>query len=255
MKLSACIENTYMFNEYPELVDRIGAVKATGLDTVEFHMWADRDLNAIDRALKAAGVKLAGLVVNPRCGLADASKLDFFVESMTKTIAAAKRMRARGVVAAGGPSVPGETPTQAHTAAVKLLRAIAPVAELEGISIWLENLNSRIDHKGFALDSAIECLDILDEVNSPAVTLLYDVYHSCVMGESPRDILRRAHRIGHIQVADTNGRHEPGSGTIDWADFMAALRESGYKGDIGLEYRPTGDSAASVAQTRHVLGL
>ena len=255
MKLSACIENTYMFNEYPELTDRIGAVKKTGLDTVEFPMWADRDLDAIDRALKAAQVKLAALVVNPRCGLADASKVDFFVEAMTKTIAATKRLGARGVVAAGGPAAPGQEPGQAHAAAVKLLRAIAPVAEREGIQIWVENLNSRIDHKGFVLDSAMECLDIIEEVNSPAIRLLYDVYHACVMGEAPRDILRRAHLIGHIQVADTNGRHEPGSGSIDWADFMAVLRQSGYKGDIGMEYRPTGDSAATVAQTRWVLGL
>jgi hydroxypyruvate isomerase len=138
---------------------------------------------------------------------------------------------------------------------VKLLRAIAPVAEREGITIWLENLNSKIDHKGFLLDSALECLDILEEVNSPAIKLLYDVYHACVMGEAPREVLRRAHLIGHIQVADTNGRHEPGSGTIDWADFMAALRQSGYKGDIGMEYRPSADSTATVAQTRKVLGL
>jgi hydroxypyruvate isomerase len=255
MKLSACIENTYMFNEYAELTDRIGAVKKAGLDTVEFHMWADRDLDAIERALKAANVKLAGLVVNPRCGLADASKVDFFVEAMTKTIAATKRLAARGVVAAGGPGVPGQDPAQTLAAAVKLLRAIAPVAEREGIQIWVENLNSRIDHKGFVLDSAMECLDIIEEVNSPAITLLYDVYHACVMGEAPRDILRRARLIGHIQVADTNGRHEPGSGNIDWADFMAVLRQSGYKGDIGMEYRPTGDSAATVAQTRRVLGL
>ena len=255
MKLSACIENTYMFNEYPELTDRISAVKKTGLDTVEFHMWADRDLDAIDRALKAAQVKLAALVVNPRCGLADASKLDFFVEAMTKTIAATKRLGARGVVAAGGPAVPGQEPAQTHVAAVKLLRAIAPVAEREGIQIWVENLNSRIDHKGFVLDSALECLDIVEEVNSPAIKLLYDVYHATVMGESPRDVLRRAHLIGHIQVADTNGRHEPGSGSIDWADFMTELRKSGYKGDIGMEYRPTGDSAATVAQTQRVLGL
>lgn len=255
MKLSACIENTYMFNEYPELTDRIGAVKKTGLDTVEIHMWADRDLDAIDRALKAAQVKLAALVVNPRCGLADDSKLDFFVEAMTKTIAATKRLGARGVVVAGGPAVAGQTPVQAHAAAVKLLRAIAPVAQREGIQIWVENLNSRIDHKGFVLDSAKECLDIIEEVNSPAIYLLYDVYHACVMGEAPRDLLRRAHLIGHIQVADTNGRHEPGSGDIDWANFMAELRQSGYTGDIGMEYRPSGDSAATVAQTRRVLGL
>ncbi len=255
MKLSACIENTYMFNEYPELVDRIRAAKAAGLDTVEFHMWADRDLDAIDRALKAEGVKLAGLVVNPRCGLIDESKLDFFVEAMTKSIAATKRLGGRGVVAAGGPAFNGETPASGHVSAVKLLRAIAPVAEREGIAIWLENLNSKIDHKGFLLDTAKECLDILDEVNSPAIKLMYDAYHSVVMGESPRDILRRANRIGHIQVADTNGRREPGTGTIDWADFMAAVKQSGYQGDIGMEYRPSKNSAETVADTRRVLGL
>jgi hydroxypyruvate isomerase len=75
------------------------------------------------------------------------------------------------------------------------------------------------------------------------------------MGESPRDILRRAHRIGHVQVADTNGRREPGTGTIDWADFMSALKHSGYQGDIGLEYRPSKNSAETVADTRRVLGL
>lgn len=255
MKLSACIENTYMFNEYPELVDRIRAAKAAGLDTVEFHMWADRDLDAIERTLKAEGVKLAGLVVNPRCGLIDESKLDFFVEAMTKSIAATKRLGGRGVVAAGGPAFNGETPASGHVSAVKLLRAIAPVAEREGIAIWLENLNSKIDHKGFLLDTAKECLDILDEVNSPAIKLMYDAYHSVVMGESPRDILRRAHRIGHIQVADTNGRREPGTGTIDWADFMAALKQSGYQGDIGMEYRPSKNSAETVVDTRRVLGL
>lgn len=255
MKLSACIENTYMFNECPELVDRIRAAKAAGLDTVEFHMWADRDLDAVDAALKAEGVRLAGLVVNPRCGLIDDSKLDFFVDAMTKTIAATKRLGGRGVVVAGGPAFHGETPESGHASAIKLLRAIAPLAEREGITIWLENLNSKIDHKQFLLDTAQECLDILDEVDSPAIKLLYDAYHSIVMGESPRDILRRASRIGHIQIADTDGRREPGTGTIDWADFMTAVRESGYQGDIGLEYRPSKHSAETVADTRRVLGL
>lgn len=255
MKLSACIENTYMFNECADLPERIGAARAAGLDMVEFHMWADRDLDAIERALRTAQVQLACLVVNPRCGTADGSKLDFFVDAMTKTIAAAKRFGARGVIAAGGPAVAGASAADQHAATVRLLRAIAPVAEREGVQIWVENLNSRIDHKGFFLDTAAECLEVIGEVNSPAIKLLYDVYHSVVMGEEPADVIRHVDRIGHIQVADTNGRHEPGSGTIDWVGVMSALRQSGYSGDIGMEYRPTGDSAASVAQTRRVLGL
>ena len=256
MKLSACIENNYMFTEHAEIPERIRAAKAAGLDTVEFHMWQDRkDLDIIERTLRETQMKLACIVVNPRCGTADGSKQAFFVESMTSSIAMAKRLGARAVVAAGGPAVPGATAAQQHAATVTLLKAIAPVAEKAGIQIWLENLNSRIDHKGFYLDTAKECLDVIEEVGSPAIRLMYDAYHSVVMGESPREVLKRAHLIGHVQVADTNGRHEPGSGTIDWQDFMAALRESGYTGDIGMEYRPSGDSAATVARTRKVLGL
>lgn len=255
MKLSACIENTYMFTEHPDIPARIRAAQAAGLTMVEFHMWADRDIDAIERTLRDTGMRLGCIVVNPRCGTADASKRDFFVASMSSSIAMAKRLGARGVVAAGGPAVPGATQAEQHAATVQLLKAIAPVAEGAGVQVWLENLNSRIDHKGFYLDTAQECLDVIEAVGSPAVRLLYDVYHSVVMGEAPRAVLKRSALVGHVQVADTNGRHEPGSGTIDWAQVMAALRDSGYQGDIGLEYRPSGDSAASVAATRRVLGL
>lgn len=255
MKLSACIENTYMFTEHADIPERIRAAKAAGLDTFEFHMWADRDIAEIERTMRETGMKLSCIVVNPRCGIIDASKEAFFVESMTSSLAMAKRLGARGVVAAGGPNFDGAPKAQMHAAAVSALKAIAPVAEKIGVQVWVENLNSRIDHKGFALDTAQEILDIVQEVGSPAVKLMYDAYHSVVMGESPREILKRASLIGYVQIADTNGRHEPGTGTIDWKDFVQALRASGYDGGIGLEYRPTGDSAASVAATRKALGV
>jgi hydroxypyruvate isomerase len=61
--------------------------------------------------------------------------------------------------------------------------------------------------------------------------------------------------IAHVQVADTDGRHEPGTGTVDWPAVMQVLREKGYAGDIGLEYFPSVDDEASLALTRRVLGL
>ena len=255
MRLSACIENAYMFTEHADIPARIRAAQAAGLAMVEFHMWADRDIDAIERALRETGARLGCIVVNPRCGTADASKRDYFVDAMTSSIAMARRLGARAVVAAGGPAVAGATLAEQHAATVQLLKAIAPTAERAGIQIWLENLNSKIDHKGFYLDTAQECLEVIGEVGSPAVRLLYDIYHGVVMGESPREILKHVDLIGHVQVADTNGRHEPGSGTIDWPQVMGALRASGYQGDIGLEYRPSGETVASLAGTRRALGI
>ena len=63
------------------------------------------------------------------------------------------------------------------------------------------------------------------------------------------------HLVGHVQVADTDGRHEPGTGRLDWPGTMKLLRDRGYSGDIGLEYLPTLPTQASIQQTRHVLGL
>lgn len=255
MKLSACIEDRYLFGEAGAMTDRIRAAKAAGLDLVEFHLWQQVDVDAIERTLAETGMQLTSLVIGPRCGCIDRSKEAIFLDAMRDTISTVRRLRARGVVVAAGPALAGATDAEQRASAVYLLKRAAPLAECAGVAIWLEPLNSRIDHSGFFLNTAAEGLEIVKEVDSPAVRLLYDVYHSTVMGEPWQDVLPHAHLIGYVQVADTNGRHEPGSGTIDWTGFMSALRASGYRGDIGLEYRPTGDSAASVAQTRRVLGF
>ena len=255
MKLSACIEDKYMFAEHADIPARIRAARAAGLDLVEFHLWLDRDIDAIERALRETHITLASLVVNPRCGNADASKQEFFLQSMQGSIAMAARLQARAIVAAGGPAVPGATDAAQHEAMVASLKRIGPVAEKAGVQIWLEPLNTRVDHPGMYMTSARQGLDIIEEVHCPAVRLLYDVYHSTIMGESHWEVLKRAPLIGYIQVADTNGRHEPGSGTIDWADFMTALKASGYQGDIGMEYRPSADTLSSLAQTHRILGI
>ena len=99
-------------------------------------------------------------------------------------------------------------------------------------------------------------LDLVDAVGSPALRLLYDVYHSTVMGEDMEQVLAgRIHLVHHVQVADFPGRNEPGTGTLDWPEKIATLRRLGYDGGIGLEYRPTMPIAESLAKTRGALGL
>ena len=255
MKLSACIEDKYMFGEMPTIESRIEAAKAAGLGMVEFHLWGELDMDSIERALKHSGVELGSLVINPRCGCVDLAREAFFLEAMRSSLSMLARLKARGLVVAGGPALAGASDSAQHASMVKLLKLAAPIAEEKGIKIWLEPLNNRIDHPGMFMNTAAEGLDIVEEVSSPAVRLLYDVYHSTVMGESWSEVLHRAALIGHVQIADTNGRHEPGTGTIDWSEFMPALKATGYQGDIGLEYRPMADTLSSVAQTRRLLGL
>ena len=255
MKLSAVIEDLYMFNEAGDLPARIHAAAAAGLDRVEFHMWTPDGMDAVEAALKATGVRLLSLTVGPRVGCVDRSKEAFVMDAIDRTMAMCQRLGAKDMVIAGGPALAGASAAEQHDNMVYLLKLAAPRVQAAGMRLLLEPLNNRIDHVGFFMGSALEGLDIVEAVDSPAVRLLYDAYHAEVMGEDWREILKRAHLIGYVQVADTNGRREPGTGTIDWAAWLPALRAAGYTGDIGLEYRPSNGTLASLQRTREVFGL
>jgi hydroxypyruvate isomerase len=97
-------------------------------------------------------------------------------------------------------------------------------------------------------------VSIIREVDHPSLRLLYDLYHSVVMGERPAVVLAGAtDLVCHVQVADVPGRAEPGSGAIDWAADVATLAALGYRSRIGLEYVPTIDSGASLAHIRSIV--
>lgn len=255
MKLSAVIEDLYMFNEAGAMPERIRAAAAAGLDRVEFHLWDRVDIDAVERALQDTGVQLHSLVIGPRCGCVDRAREASFMDAIRGTVAMCRRLGAKGIVLAGGPALKDASDAAQHDAMVHLIGTAAPVVEDAGLMIFLEPLNNRIDHPGMFMNTAMEGLDIVEEVASPAVRLLYDVYHSTVMGEDWRRVLERGHLIGHVQVADTEGRHEPGTGSIEWKPWLAALQATGYRGDIGLEYRPSQGTLASLQRTREVLGL
>ncbi len=130
-----------------------------------------------------------------------------------------------------GDELPGVDRRTQHDAVVAALRRAAPIANGEGVMLLLENLNTRVDHPGHYLDRTPEALDIIDEVDDPSVRLLFDLYHAVVMDESPAEVLAgRLDRVAHVQIADVPGRHEPGSGRIDWAAELGWLLGHGYRG-------------------------
>jgi hydroxypyruvate isomerase len=137
---------------------------------------------------------------------------------------------------------------------VAALTRAAEVLTGHEVVLLLENLNSRTDMANTYLDSSRETIEILREVGSPSVGMLFDAYHSVVMGETPAEVLRDGGElIRHIQIADVPGKGEPGSGAVDWVDFLAELRAVDYAGAVGLEYVPTTDSARSVRRIRDIV--
>lgn len=255
MQLSACIE--WQFGEDGVgLGDRVRAASASGLDRAEFHLWRDKDLVGLAEALDETGVKLTGFCVDPRRSIVDPAQHEEMLQAVRDTLAEAKKLGCPPLIVASGFIREGVSMEEHKAEAVKVLRRAADLAEEAGVTLVLEPLNDRVEHPGMYLVDTTLALDIIEAVGSPRLKLLYDVYHSRVMGEDMNAVLAgRIHLIEHVQVADMPGRNEPGTGTIPWPDVIADLRALGYDGAIGLEYRPTLPPAELLAASRSALGL
>jgi hydroxypyruvate isomerase len=238
VKFSACIEWLFAA-EAPVFADRIRAAKAAGLDAVEFWSWSNKDLGAIEEALAETKLPLAGILCEPIINLTDPTTHETFLEGVSKSIGAARRLGAPVIIAQSG-SLLDTTPRGAqHEAIVAVLRRAAPLLTGRGVTLALEPLNDRVDHPGYYLTSTAEGLDIVDEVGQAEVRLLYDIYHAAMMDE-PIDLLAgRLDRVVHVHLADLPGRNQPGSGRLDFIERLAWLQQHGYTGLVGLEYRPT----------------
>ena len=108
-----------------------------------------------------------------------------------------------------------------------------------GIRLLIEPINDKVDIPGFFLTTARQALGIMEKVGSENLYLQYDIYHMQVMeGDLARTIEQNLGRIAHIQLADNPGRHEPGTGEINWSVLLPHLARLGYRGWVGAEYRP-----------------
>ena len=117
------------------------------------------------------------------------------------------------------------------------------VAATETLAI---NINTR-DIPGFFLNTSAQAMDILDEVNSPNLALQYDIYHMQVMeGDIAHRLAELLPRIAHIQIADTPGRNEPGTGELNYPFLFAHLDRIGYDGWVSAEYRPATTTGAGL---------
>jgi hydroxypyruvate isomerase len=244
--LSACIELLFAEEQRP-VEERIRAAGAAGCEAVELWTWRDKPLDALAAAATEAGMEVTMTIVEPQGRIVDPACHEAFLAAVADSVVAATRIGCRALAVTSGLERPEASAEEQDDAIAAALRDAAPIAAEHGVTLLLEPLNTRVEHPGTYLSSTTHGLDLVERVGRPEVRLLYDLYHSVMMGEPPEEVLAgRGHLIGHVHVADSGGRHEPGTGEIDWPRALAALRAAGYRGPIGLEYIPTVESAASM---------
>ncbi len=241
-----------MFAEVDEL-QRFRRAAQAGFTHVEMLFPFHFDLDRIRGELQENGLEMVlfdtdagNFAGGDRGYLCHPGREEDFYQSVRDAIAIAKRLGTTRLNALAGRVPEGVTFDQARATAVQNLQRTAPLAEDAGILLMSEGLNT-IANPGYFLDSSKLGFAIVDEVGSPAVKFQYDVFHMQIMEGNLIDTIRRnVSKIGHIQIADNPGRHEPGSGEINYANVLQAIDDSGYEGFVALEYVPAGSTEAGL---------
>jgi hydroxypyruvate isomerase len=241
---------------WPELdiYDRFQAAAEAGFKRVEILFVHALDHERVAGLLGQHGLEL--VLFDPEPGNWEAGergllslpgRADEFAASIDAAIETASRLGTQRLNALAGILPAGLDRAEAEQIAVRNLRAVAPRAAAAGILLLIENINTT-DMPGYLADTADHAARLVQLADQPNVRLQLDQYHVGMMGENVRQVFERYRPlVEHVQIADVPGRHEPGTGQQPIREFLAQLDQAAYRGSVGLEYRPSGETSAALA--------
>lgn len=251
----------YLFTELP-LLQRVEAAAAYGFSAIDISDPLRFPLGALKDAAVTAGIPFWQTTTSfsgsgpPAVGMAALAGLESpFAEDCEQILRAAKLIGARWVHVMAGCPQPEVEAGRTFDVYCENLRRASRLFGDHGIGVLVEQINA-IDLPGYYVTELAQAIDILDHLADPNISVLFDTYN---VSRSGLDLVRalalaKGH-IGHVQLADAPGRHEPGTGTIEFSTFLEALSASGYDGRVACEYHPLGESVAGLEWVRRLLSL
>lgn len=255
-----CANLSFLFADAP-FPERFGRAAAAGFRGVEYlfpYEWPAADIAGW---LRAAGLRQvlfnlpAGDWAAGERGLACLPGREAeFAGGLERALAYAEALDCRNLHCLAGLRPEGACEEEMHATYVANLRLAADRAAALDIRVLIEPINSRVDMPGYWLDTPARAFALLEEIGRPNVAIQFDIYHAQIMaGDLARTIEAGLSRIGHFQAADNPGRHEPGTGEINYLYLFALLDRLGYSGWVGCEYVPQAGTEAGLAWMRPYL--
>ena len=222
---------------------RLDLFKSHGFTAVEYNGLLKHPLPEVEQLRKdldARGMDFGIFVANPggwdRAGVVDPKQHPAFLEEIQKTIQYHKVIKNRSVTTLTGMALPGVSRSTQRRSCVEGFKKAADLLAGTELALAVEPLN-HIDHPGFFMTRADELAEVIAEVGSPNVRMLYDLYHLQVtQGNLIRDFQQYYDLTGYIQTGDVPGRKEPGTGEVNYRNVFKAIYDKGYRGIIGMEH-------------------
>ena len=249
-KISVMLWTVFQKLPFEERLEKVAEAGYHAVELVgEYKNWSDEDFRRANRKRRELGITFdvtAGLAH----GVADPAARGAFLSDLRQALPAMEKIECPAIIVLSGNVVPGKSHNDQHQSCIEGLKRAAEIAEKKDLTILLENIDLE-ENPRYYLWSVAEGFEIIRSVGHPRVKLLYDFFHEQVSeGNLIEKLEKNIAKVGLMHVADVPGRHEPGTGEINYTNIYKKLAALKYDRYLAMEFIPTGDPVASLRRAR-----
>jgi hydroxypyruvate isomerase len=249
-KFSVMLWTVFTHLPFEQRLEKVAEAGYNAVELVgEFNDWSKEDYRralAKKRELDMTFDTTAGL----KHGVGDPAEREAFLADLRNLLAIADRLECPAIIAMSGNVVPGLSREAQHQSCVEGLKRAAELVEGKTMTLLLENIDPEENPKYF-LSSVAEGFEVIGEVDHPKVKFLDDFYHEQIAeGNLIEKLEKNITKVGLVHIADVPGRHEPGTGEINYGNIFRKLAELNYSNYVAMEFYPFGDPVATLRAAR-----
>jgi hydroxypyruvate isomerase len=230
----------------------------SGLQSVELvgeHLnWTDSDIERVKKHVRSFRLGIDTISSTPNWGrepisMVDPAQRENLLKEVQRNITFAQKLEIPMLLLMSGNEIPGRTHQEQWASLVEGAKRCGDLAAKANVTLIIEPLNTKVNHKAYFLPTCVEGLKLIKEVDHPNVRLLFDIYHEQVqIGNVIRTLTEAAPYTRVFHIADNPGRNDPGTGEMNYANIYKAVQKTGYAGYVTMEYLPLGDAVASLTK-------
>lgn len=233
--------------------ENLGRVAQAGFRHVElvgeFFRWSSAEAQSAMSRMDALGISVDA-TSGMKLGFADPGGGDAYIAELKQLVEAAQRVKCRRLILLSGKKLPSSTDEAQRQASIETLKRVADVLETAGMDAVIEPID-RLENPTIWMDGVTPAFEIARAVASPRIKVLYDLYHEQrSQGNLIEKLEKNIDAVGLIHIADVPGRHEPGTGEMNYSNIYRRLGELHYHGMIAMEFYPTGDVVETLRRAR-----
>jgi hydroxypyruvate isomerase len=252
-KLSVMLWTVFKDLPFEQRLEKIAEAGYSSIELVnEYKDWSDADFRRYAAKRRSLGITCDACTL-PVKGIVDPSKKDEFLSDLKKFLPTAEKLECAELIILTGNRIDGVAHEVTHQSCVDTLKYGADIAARANVTLLLENIDPEENPKYF-LTSVAEGFEVIRQVDHSHVKFLYDFYHEQISeGNLIEKLEKNIKLVGLVHIADVPGRHQPGTGEINFGNIFRKLAELKYDRYAAMEFMPTGDQVKALREARELV--